>query len=473
MSSGRHRRPEADPLPDVDIAERLAAGQSGNGARTTAVASSPASPTAPARPAGASPLRCRRRPRRPAVPGRRPAAAAPGPTVIARQSRAEQRSARRRAQRQRIFGSPAGHRRRPGRRRHLVAAARGRVDGTVAEDSPRRSTRRCRAADRGRRHRVGERPRRYHGRGPQRVSRARPVPADRATWRAPATCRSARPPTLRRPVGPRRRPDRPARRPRRRTPGCSTRRRWPSWSTPSAASGASTSTSSPPTPGQRDGRRHGRQPAAQGAGRRAYARYLADGEPEQARLARFDDVLTGLRRQAAGRQGRRDAALTAARGGLQPRRWTPSELAGRLTALRSAATKDALVSDVLPVTELDTGGTDRRTASTPGRPRRMMRSALPRGAAAGRREHRAGAGRERRRDPRAGREGPRPSWSSNGFRFINGGNASPLQRRPERRPGAGRHRQEPWRGAGRSPRRSGCPTVVGDHPWTGARRSRT
>src|SRR4051812_13279591 len=100
MSSGKHRRPEADPLPEVDIAERLAAGHSGNAARTTApVASTPASLTVPGQTG-----RHETGPVPPVPPaGAGAAAAAPGPTVIARQSRAAQRSARRRAARQRIF----------------------------------------------------------------------------------------------------------------------------------------------------------------------------------------------------------------------------------------------------------------------------------------------------------------------------------------------------------------------------------
>ena len=80
MSSGKHRRPEPDPLPDVDLASRLATADT-----VSAPVATPATPVATS-----------------AVP---PVAApaVPGQTVVARRSRAAERAARRRALRQRVL----------------------------------------------------------------------------------------------------------------------------------------------------------------------------------------------------------------------------------------------------------------------------------------------------------------------------------------------------------------------------------
>ena len=180
MSSGRHRRPEADPLPDVDLAERLAAGQSGTGP-------GPPRPRRPARiadgpgpaPAGASPLRCRRRLRRRAAcraGGRRGRARADGhrPPQPRRQ-----RSARRRAQRQRIWWSPAGS---------SASSWSPSASGCCCAGDGERHSRRGQApdaahdsgaADRGRRHRRRPAPSSVPRPPTTARRRAGPVPADR------------------------------------------------------------------------------------------------------------------------------------------------------------------------------------------------------------------------------------------------------------------------------------------------------
>ncbi len=94
------------------------------------------------------------------------------------------------------------------------------------------------------------------------------------------------------------------------------------------------------------------------AGRAAarYATYLADSEPEQARLARFDDVLsTLLAKLPADHTG--IGAFLATAGAGSTSTLDQAALASRLAVMRAAAAGPAgLVSDVLPVNEIDTGG---------------------------------------------------------------------------------------------------------------------
>ena len=199
-----------------------------------------------------------------------------------------------------------------------------------------------------------------------------------------------------------------------------------------------------------------------GAAAAAYATYLAEGEPEQARLARFDDVLTAVaaalpqdRAALGGRAGR-------ARRRVRARRWTPRRWPTGWLVLGSAADDGSLVSDVLPVTEIDTGGavTSYGHRRRPGRPPRCGPGSRARCSRTPNGESAAGPGRERCRDPRAGGEGPHQA----------GGRRVPVhqrrqrlavQQRPERRAGAGRHREEPRAEVDGSRPPSGCPASLG------------
>jgi anionic cell wall polymer biosynthesis LytR-Cps2A-Psr (LCP) family protein len=88
----------------------------------------------------------------------------------------------------------------------------------------------------------------------------------------------------------------------------------------------------------------------------AYASYLADGEPETVRLARFNDVFDQVLRSLPAGEPAIAATLTGLSTGSTSS-LTPAQLAGLLVVLRAAAVKEALHYDVLPVNDLDTGDT--------------------------------------------------------------------------------------------------------------------
>jgi len=78
--------------------------------------------------------------------------------------------------------------------------------------------------------------------------------------------------------------------------------------------------------------------------------------PEAVRLARFNDVLDGVLRSLPATQ----AAIATTLAGLSTgstTSLTPQQLAGLLVVLRTAANKELLHYDVLPVNNFDTGGT--------------------------------------------------------------------------------------------------------------------
>jgi hypothetical protein len=160
-----------------------------------------------------------------------------------------------------------------------------------------------------------------------------------------------------------------------------------------------------------------------GAAAAAYATYLADGEPEQARLARFDDVFTAV---AAALPEDRAAVVTVLAGlGAGSRSTLDSTaLADRLLVLQAAATDDSLVSDVLPVKELDTGGTVTDYALDTGQAAATMRSMFPGSL------QKDAAGESLRVLVENGVGTPglveeaRAKLVADGFRFVNGGNSS-------------------------------------------------
>lgn len=86
----------------------------------------------------------------------------------------------------------------------------------------------------------------------------------------------------------------------------------------------------------------------------AYATYLADGEPEAVRLARFNDVLDAVLRQLPDSQSAIATLLTGLSTGSRSTQ-PPQQLAGLLVDLRAAAVKERVHYDVLPVTDIDTG----------------------------------------------------------------------------------------------------------------------
>ncbi len=171
--------------------------------------------------------------------------------------------------------------------------------------------------------------------------------------------------------------------------------------------------------------RAGRQELG-GTAAAAYATYLAEREPEQARLVRFDDVLEGLLsalpEDAAGVAAAVDAAGDGSRSTLDS-----AGVANRLLAMKAA---DPLVSDVLPVTEIDTGSTVASYGIEPGQVAAVMRSLFP-GAL------QQDAGGEVVRvlvENGVGTPGlvekARARLVDAGFRFVNGGNAGEFSRKP-------------------------------------------
>lgn len=155
----------------------------------------------------------------------------------------------------------------------------------------------------------------------------------------------------------------------------------------------------------------------------AYATYLGEGEPEQARLARFDEVLLGVLAALPAEA----PALESLVGGLgEASRSTldPIGLAGRLAPLRDAVAAEELVSDLLPVTEIDTGGGAPTYGIDSGQVGAMMRARFP-GAL------QTDAGGEVLRvlvENGVGTPGlveqAREKLVAAGFRFVNGGNAA-------------------------------------------------
>jgi anionic cell wall polymer biosynthesis LytR-Cps2A-Psr (LCP) family protein len=93
-----------------------------------------------------------------------------------------------------------------------------------------------------------------------------------------------------------------------------------------------------------------------GAQAAAYASYLADGEPETVRLARFNDVFDGVLRALPGSETGIAAAITGLSTGSTSS-LSPAQLASLLVVLRTAAVKETLHYDVLPVNDIDTGDT--------------------------------------------------------------------------------------------------------------------
>lgn len=166
-----------------------------------------------------------------------------------------------------------------------------------------------------------------------------------------------------------------------------------------------------------------------GAGAAAYATYLADGEPEQTRLARFDDVLTAVSTALPVTPAELTAVL--AKLGTGSRSTLPAAaLAARLLVLHTAAAGNTLVSDTLPVNEVATGAADASYTIDNAAASAMMKERFP-GAVlrdAGGQVVRVlvenGVG-----TPDLG-VGARTKLVAKGFRVIDGGNAASFSQEP-------------------------------------------
>ena len=122
----------------------------------------------------------------------------------------------------------------------------------------------------------------------------------------------------------------------------------------------------------------GRQPAPEGAGRRRVR------DLPRRRRARAGAARALRRRPHRGRGGAAEGPCLArgragrARGRVHARRWTPRRWPTGWRCCGSAAADGSLVSDVLPVTEIDTGGAVTSYGLDAGQADAMMRGPLPR-----------------------------------------------------------------------------------------------
>jgi hypothetical protein len=161
----------------------------------------------------------------------------------------------------------------------------------------------------------------------------------------------------------------------------------------------------------------------------AYASYLADGEPEEARLARFDDVLTALLAKLPADETGIGAFLATAGGGSSSN-LDQAALAARLAVMRQAAKSGDFVSDVLPVNEIDTGGPVPSYGLNVGDAEAALREKFP-----GSLQQDAAGGVVRVLvENGVGTPGlveqARSKLVDAGFQFKNGGNASPFTDQP-------------------------------------------
>lgn len=113
-----------------------------------------------------------------------------------------------------------------------------------------------------------------------------------------------------------------------------------------------------------------------GAAAAAYATYRAEGEPDQARLARFDEVLTGVLGALPGSPPE-IAEVLGGLGDASTSTLAGEQLAATVARLRAAVAAGAVASDVLPVTDLDTGGTVPTYGIDSGQASAMMRARFP------------------------------------------------------------------------------------------------
>ena len=159
-----------------------------------------------------------------------------------------------------------------------------------------------------------------------------------------------------------------------------------------------------------------------GAVAAAYATYAEPGEPEQARLARFYDVLDGVLRGLPDRRQQIQQAVTALAAGSRST-YSPSELAGVIAGVHAVAEAGDLLSDGLPVNPIETGSEEESYGVNPQQAAALMQSRF------GPSLVRAAAGEAVRVLVQNGVGTPglvdkaRTKLIAAGFRFVNGGNA--------------------------------------------------
>lgn len=159
-----------------------------------------------------------------------------------------------------------------------------------------------------------------------------------------------------------------------------------------------------------------------GAEAAAYATYSIDGEPELAKLARFNEVLSGVLRRLPDERAELAVTLAALR---DARATLPAQvLEGTLARFRDAAARGNVLPDVLPVNEIVVEGQPRAYGVDPVRTHELVRAsfatALKRSSSSN--EVRVlvqdGVGTPGRLDQ------VRARLVDAGFRFVNGGRAA-------------------------------------------------
>jgi hypothetical protein len=160
-----------------------------------------------------------------------------------------------------------------------------------------------------------------------------------------------------------------------------------------------------------------------------YATYLAESEPEEARLARFDDVLTALVAKLPD-DATGIGAFLASAGTGSTSDLDQGALAARLAVMRTAAAGGEFASDVLPVNAIDTGGSVPTYGLNAGDAEAALRDKFP---GALQKDATGGVVRvlvENGVGTPGLVEQARTKLVDAGFQFKNGGNASPFSNQP-------------------------------------------
>lgn len=159
-----------------------------------------------------------------------------------------------------------------------------------------------------------------------------------------------------------------------------------------------------------------------GAEAAAYATYSIDGEPELAKLARFNEVLSGVLRRLPAERVELAVALTALK---EARATLPAQrLEGTVARFRDAAARGNVFPDVLPVNEVVVEGQPRAYGVDPVRTHELLRASF---ATALKRSSSSDAVRVLVQDGLGtpGRlDQVRARLVDAGFRFVNGGRAA-------------------------------------------------
>ena len=206
-----------------------------------------------------------------------------------------------------------------------------------------------------------------------------------------------------------------------------------------------------------------------GAQAAAYATYAAPEEPEQARLARFNDVLDGVLRGLPDQPREIEGTVTSLKAGSSST-LSSSLLAEILAGAQAVSTDGDMLSDVLPVNAIATGAGEESYGVNAQQAAALMEArfapSLVKDTAGGpvRVLVQNGVGTPGLVDK------ARTKLVKAGFRFVNGNNAPEFGQKNERGAHPRQHaRQRPARRRrwlprwGCPPARSGCPGRV--RPW--------